>query len=188
LYGLLPASLAAAALLATPTPDILVSGDGHHVGIAGEGSRLLVLREGRSEFARDNLLEMAGMEGEPKAIGNWPGARCSADFCSLELERDGRSWRLLMGKSRARIEERALAAACDRADIVVADRWLPASCRPRWLRADRNLLEQSGGLAVYLGEERITSVGAAQGEHPWWTAQRDEPPAARSVIPAQQSR
>ena len=60
-----------------------------------------------------------------------------------------------------------MAAACKRVDIVVSDRWLPQSCRPRWIKADRRLLEQSGGLAFYLNEPRI--IGANHGTHhmPW---------------------
>lgn len=170
LWGFAPAVLATMLLLATPVPDILVSGDGRHVGIAGEGDRLLVLREGRSDYARDNLLELAGMEGDPLPIADWPGARCSADFCTLALRRDGRTWTLLLARSKARIEERALAAACEHADIVIVDRWLPSSCRPRWLKADRAFLENRGGLAIALGTPAYTTVEEGQGEHPWWTA------------------
>jgi len=172
LWGLLPIVLASAALAATPTPDMFISGDGQHVGIAGEGDRLLVLRQGRSDFARDNLLEMAGMDGEPIPLDRWPGAACSRDFCSLSIERDGRTWQVLMARSRSRIEERALAAACERADVVVADRWLPRSCRPRWLKADRSYLEDHGGLALYLADQRIATVAQGQGQHPWWLARR----------------
>jgi competence protein ComEC len=168
LYGLLPIVCAVVMLLNTPAPDVLVSEDGRNVGVAGEGDRLLVLREGRSDFARDNLLELAGMGGEPVVIENWPDAHCSGDFCSLLLHRGGRDWRLLMSRSRSRIEERALAAACDRADVVVADRWLPRSCRPRWLKADRQFLEENGGLTLYLAEDRIATVAQTRRGHPWW--------------------
>jgi competence protein ComEC len=90
LMALLPVVLATALLLATPVPDLLVSGDGRHVGITGEGDRLLVLRETRSEFTRDNLLELAGVEGEPVPLDEWPGALCSPDFCVVGLFRGGR--------------------------------------------------------------------------------------------------
>ncbi len=170
LWGFMPIALASIALATTATPDVLVSGDGRHVGIAGEGDRLLVLREGKSDFARDNLLEMAGMGGDPIALQRWPGATCSRDFCNLSIEREGRIWQVLMARSRSRIEERALAAACERADVVVAERWLPRSCRPRWLKADRRYLEENGGLALYLADERITTVAQGQGRHPWWVA------------------
>jgi len=168
LGGLIPIALATAMVTATPVPDLLVSSDGHHVGIVGEGGRLLVLRDSRSEFARDNLLELAGMRGEPVPLATWPGARCSRDFCVVALERGGRAWRLLLARSRGRIEERALAAACARVDIVVAERWLPWSCRPSWLKADRTMLATTGGLAIDLGSRRVTTVAQSQGRHPWW--------------------
>jgi competence protein ComEC len=168
LFGFGPAALGVLLLIATPTPDVLVSGDGRHVGIAGEGERLLMLRDSSSDYARDNLLELAALEGEPVPLDRWPGARCSRDFCVLTIERGGRSWSLLMARSRDMVEERALAAACDRADIVVADRFLPRSCQPRWLKADRRLLERTGGLALYLDEPSMSSVAESQGEHGWW--------------------
>lgn len=174
LFGLLPAALATALLIATPVPDILVSNDGRHVGITGEDERLLVLRDTRSSFTRDNLLELAGVEGEPFPIAEWPGARCSPDFCTITLTRGGRDWHILMSRSRDIVAERALAAACERADIVVSDRWLPRSCEPRWLKADRRMLEETGGLAILLDEEAsFTSVAESQGEHGWWRGRRD---------------
>ena len=173
LAGFVPIAIATCILVLTPAPDILISRDGRHVGIAGEDDRLLVLREGRSTYAQENLLELAGMGGEPVTLEKWPGARCSHDFCVVELERGGRPWHLLLSRSHDRVEERALAAACARADIVVADRWLPRSCMPRWLKADGRLLSQTGGMALYLADQRIDTVAAHQGEHGWWQGRRD---------------
>jgi competence protein ComEC len=174
LLGLVPTALAAVMLTFAPTPDVLVSGDGRQVGIVEQG-RLIMLREGRSDYARENLLELAGMEGDPVTITDWPGADCSRDFCVLTLERKGRPWHVLMARSRERIEERALAAACERADIVIADRWLPRSCQPSWLKVDRKFLGQSGGLALYLEEERFTSVAMSEGQHGWWKPEEPRP-------------
>jgi len=168
LLGFVPAVVATGLLLTTPVPDLLISGDGRHVGITGEDKRLLVLRETRSEFTRDNLLELAGVTGEPVPLAEWPGATCSADFCTIGLARNGREWQVLMSRSRQRIEERALAAACERADIVVADRWLPFSCRPRWLSADARMLAETGGLAIVLDGPHVAKVADGQGEHGWW--------------------
>lgn len=173
LAGLIPAGIAALLVAFAPVPDILISGDGRHVAVTGEGAQLLVLRQSRSDYARENLLEMAGMDGDPIALSQWPGAECSRDFCVLTIERAGRRWSLLMARSRNMVEERALAAACERADIVVADRWLPSGCKPRWLNADRDLLDRAGGLAIYLPEERIASVADSQGEHGWWRGAGD---------------
>lgn len=168
LLGLVPWAIATGMFLIKPVPDVLISSDGRHVGIVGEGDRLLVLRESRSDYAKDNLLEMAGMDGEPVALVDWPGASCSSDFCVLNMQRDGKAWSLLMSRSRELVSERELAAACERADIVIADRYLPHSCSPRWLKADRRLLDRTGGLAIDLKNERFTTVAGGQGEHGWW--------------------
>ena len=168
LCGLLPVAGGVLVFALTPIPDILITRDGRHVGVTGESDRLLVLRESRSSFASDNLMELAGAEGEVLPFERWPGARCSPDFCVLTLERGDRDWHLLMARSREMVEERALAAACERADIVIADRFLPRSCQPRWLKADRRFLTREGGTAVYLAEERIRTVAQSQGEHGWW--------------------
>ncbi len=174
LWGFAPAALATAMLLTTPIPDVLISSDGRHVGITGEDDRLLVLRDTRSDYTRDNLLELAGVEGEPVAMADWPGADCSADFCVVTLDRGGREWHVLMSRSRNIVGERALAAACERADIVVSERWLPQSCKPKWLKADARMLSQSGGLALVLGQEpEIRSVADTQGDHGWWRGRED---------------
>jgi competence protein ComEC len=100
------------------------------------------------------------------------------------LERGGRIWRLLIARNRDRIEERALSAACTQSDIVIADRYLPRSCRPRWLKADRRMLQQSGGLALDLTNQRVTTVASSQGSHGWWRNERTANTAAKPTEPA----
>ncbi|ANU08075.1 ComEC/Rec2 family competence protein [Paraurantiacibacter namhicola] len=170
LLGFVPAAVATAMMIATPVPDLLVSGDGRHVGITGEDERLLVLRDSRSSYARGNLMELAGVQGEAVPLADWPGARCSPDFCVIGVERDGRTWQVLISRSRELIAERDLAAACERSDIVISERWLPRTCEPRVLKADMRMLSESGGLAIVLdGEDaRVTTVAQSQGEHGWW--------------------
>ncbi|MEM1053766.1 MAG: ComEC/Rec2 family competence protein [Pseudomonadota bacterium] len=178
LLGLIPAAAATLMLLSTPIPDVLIGREGRHVGItvfSDDGTRnLLSLRNSRSPYSRDNLLELASVTSEPISLAEWSGARCSPEFCTIVLERGGQEWSLLLARNREMIEERALAAACERSDIVVADRFLPRSCSPRWLKADRRMLERTGGLALNLVDQRVTSVGETQGEHGWWrSSERD---------------
>lgn len=170
LLAMLPIVLGIVLVAIRPVPDLLISSDGRHVGITGVGESLLVLRDTRSDFTRDNLLELAGMNGDTLPLWRWDGADCSRDFCSVTLQRGGRDWHLLMARSREYVSERALAAACDRADIVIADRWLPASCRPSWLKADRRMLSQTGGLTINLQQQKVRSVAQGQGKHGWWRA------------------
>jgi competence protein ComEC len=159
-------------LLATPIPDILIGREGRHAGVTIKGpdgaKRLLSLRDSRSSYSRDNLLELASVTSEPILMEEWPDADCTPEFCTLAIERGGRTWSLLMARNRALVEERALAAACERADIVVADRFLPQSCKPRWLKADRRMLNRTGGLSINLESQSITTVAQSQGEHGWW--------------------
>lgn len=177
LLGFVPAAIATVMLVTTPIPDVLIGREGRHVGITiedADGSRnLLSLRDSRSSYSRDNLLELAGVTSAPIPLAEWDGARCSSEFCTIVLERGGKEWVLLLARNRDLIEERALAAACEQADIVVADRYLPRSCSPRWLKADRGFLEKSGGLALNLEDESITMVANGQGEHGWWRGGRD---------------
>ena len=168
LWGILPVLVGCVLLSRLHSPDVLVSGDGRHVGIVGEGGELLVLRESRSDYAADNLRELAGLTGIPLPLDNWPGAQCNPDFCVMTLDRYGRQTVLLLGRGRDRVDERALAAACERADVVISDRWLPHSCHPRQLKADRSLLSLSGGLALDLRSGRVRTVAQTQGTQGWW--------------------
>jgi competence protein ComEC len=181
LFGLIPAALGTAMLVLVQPPDVLISGDGRHVGITGEGSELLVLRDSRSDFARDNLAELSGMEGEARLIADWPGADCNPDFCAISLQRGGRAWQLLIGRGKDMVEERALAAACERADVVIAPRYLPRSCKPRWLKADRRMLDRTGGIALDLQSARVRTVAEDEGRHGWWQ------PATRAYAPQRNS-
>ena len=169
-WGLIPIAGSLAMMVMAPTPDILISRDGRHIAFVGEGDRLLSLRDTSSDYVRDSMQEMAAFEGEPLILSEWPNARCSADFCVLPFERGGRYWQVLMSLSDMIVEERALAAACEAADIVISDRGLPSSCRPRWLKADRRYLAKEGGLAIYLSGARakLETVRETQGEHGWW--------------------
>ena len=173
LLGLIPASGAALSLLYLQPPDLLISGDGRQVGIVGEtDDSLLVLREPRDaakgSYAIDNLTEGAGMGGKILALADWPGANCSEDYCMLALNRKGREWHLLIARGANPVPERALVAACDVSDVVIAARWLPQSCHPRWLKADRNMLDKTGGLTIDLANQHIATVAQGEGEHGWW--------------------
>ncbi len=176
LWGFAPIACGTLALLLVRSPDVLVSGDGHHVGITGEGPDLLVLRAVRDEsYTRTALLENAGMAGAAVQLETWPGARCNADFCRAVLVRGGRRFVLLMARGKDLVELPTLAAACAQADIVIADRRLPRVCRPRMLKADRALLRQTGGLAIDLVSGRVRTVAETQGEHGWFRLQAPRP-------------
>ncbi|TXH18933.1 MAG: ComEC family competence protein [Gammaproteobacteria bacterium] len=180
LLGLFPMAVASVLVLTASAPDILISGDGRHLGIVGERERLIVLRDSRSSYAKDNLLELSGMQGDPLTLSQWPGARCSPEFCTAIVTRGHQAYVLLAARNRTRVDARMLARACAQADIVVADRYLPRNCQPRWIKADKGMLAESGGMAIYLDRHRVETVAQSQGQHGWWrggSARSSEEPA-----------
>jgi len=180
LWGLIPAAIGCFALSQLRPPDLLVSGDGRHVGIAGEsGDDLLVLRASRSDYIRDNLIELTGMSGQTRLIDEWPGARCNRDFCVIKLRRGDRDWRLLIGRGEYPAPKDELAAACERVDLVISARFLPQRCRPRWLKVDQHLLKRSGGLTIDLSSAALRTVAQMEGGHGWWPAPAPQPLASR---------
>ncbi|QDK32724.1 ComEC/Rec2 family competence protein [Sphingomonas sp. IC081] len=172
-WGVVPAVLGLGGLLMVQPPDIMVSGDGRHVAlVVDNGSKLAVLRDGVGDYARDSLVETAGLRSGTVALQDWSGARCNADFCLVTVEKTGRIWRILLSRNRAHVPLASLARACAASDIVIADRYLPPACSPRWLKFDRQALARTGGVTVDLGNATFQSVAQEQGQHGWWrTAQ-----------------
>lgn len=166
LGGILPVLLGAAWALMTPAPDLLVTGDGRHLAVRTEAGFAL-LRPRAGDYISDTLGELAGVDGDPDAIDTLAGARCGPDLCAVTLDRGGRRWRLLASRSPVIVGAGELARACARADIVVSDRSLPRTCRPRWLKADRRLLGHTGGIAIDLDSARIATVNRPGDAHPW---------------------
>lgn len=123
------------------------------------------------------------MNGAIKPLAQWQSARCNRDFCVASLERGRHDWHLLIARGRDRVSERSLAAACDRTDIVIADRWLPSSCRPRWLKIDRAMLSRTGGMTIDLDDGTIRTVAQGQGKHGWW---REPEPRRPRPVPGTQ--
>lgn len=168
-WGALPFVAGACAALAAPAPDLLVTADGRHLAVRS-GECIALLRPRTGDYTRGMLLETAGLSGEPAKLDALPGASCSRDLCAADLSASARSWRLLATRSTYLVDPAELARACARADIVVSDRRLPRTRRPRWLKADRPLLSRTGGLAIRLGEEPdVRTVAQAVGRHPWVT-------------------
>ena len=132
---------------------------------AGE---LALLRPRAGDYVRDVLAELSGAEAEFLDFDAAPAAACSDALCVYELPGAGRTWRILATRSRDLVRWDQMVAACAAADIVVSDRTLPDGCRPKWLKADRAALRESGGLAFSLqGAPSVVSVADQLGRHPW---------------------
>jgi competence protein ComEC len=168
LWGLVPVAAGAFWALSTPAPDLIVTGDGRHLALRTSSGELAILRGRAGDYVRSMLSETSGSEGELIELDDVGGARCNSDMCAADIARDGRVWRLLATRSQHLVEIGELNRACGKADIVVSERRLPRTCRPRWLKADRALLSKTGGLSITLGENpQIAAVSDRIGRHPW---------------------
>lgn len=154
--------------LASPAPDLLVTGDGRHLAVRTEEGRIGVLRERAGDYVRSTMAESSGLEGEVPDLDDLPGAACNDDACAFTLRKGGRAWRILGIRTRARFDAAELAQACAAADVVVSDRRLPKGCTPRLLRADAGFLAATGGIAVRLADPpRVETVAERTNGHPW---------------------
>jgi competence protein ComEC len=166
-WGLLPGAAGFALMALAPSPDLLVTGDGRHVAVRMDDGRFATLRAGAGDYVREQLAEAAGSDDDMAALAEMPGSECNADFCRWTLARGGRDWTILAARSRYLVDGPELVAACVAADIVIADRWLPAGCAARWLTLDRDAFDAHGGVAVRFDPPHVTTAINPADAHPW---------------------
>jgi competence protein ComEC len=178
--GLIPLAIGTAWTLATPAPDLLITGDGKHLAVKGPDGSLRLLRPRAGDYVRDLLGWGAGIQATALDLDAMPGARCSDDACVAVLRKGEHDWHLLATRSRERLDWEPLTRACAWADIIVSDRRLPRSCTGRWLRLDSTALGQSGGISIALAGPRVESVNGDD-HHPWVMRARPFDPKRRRL-------
>ena len=162
-WGLAPLAAGLAWALATPAPDLVVTGDGRHLGVRTDTGDVAILRDRAGDYVRDTLAEGGGVDGEPMLLSDLPQAACNRDLCWIARG----PWRVLATRSWYHVPARRLAALCRRADVVVSERQVPRGCRARWLTLDRAALARTGGVAVTFATGRVAAVRTAGDRHPW---------------------
>jgi competence protein ComEC len=168
LFGLVPLAIGAIVAALSPSPDVLVTGDGRHLAIVDQDGTPLLLRERAGNYVRELIAEASGFDGDPGDLGSRPYSSCSHDACVALIEKGGTQWRLLATRSSTRIDWGTITRTCAMVDIVVSERRLPRACNPRWIKLDRQELAKTGGVAIYLnGRPRVAMVADHVGEHPW---------------------
>jgi competence protein ComEC len=170
LAGAAPLLAGAIWALATPAPDLLISGDGQHLAIRTPDGGVAMLRDKAGDYARDTMAENAGVDGEALLLSEQSFATCTRDACLALVRAGGRTFRILATRSLYQLPLDQLGPACAAADIVVSDRRLPGTCRPKWLKLDAPALRRTGGLAISLASGRIVAVRTPEDRHPWITA------------------
>ncbi|MDG2532491.1 ComEC/Rec2 family competence protein [Sphingomonas sp. HITSZ_GF] len=173
--GALPLALGLGWMLATPAPDLIVTGDGRHLAIRMADGSMALLRDRAGDYTRDMLAETGGSDMEPVLLSEQPGARCSPDACLIEHRAGDRIWRVAATRSGYTLPWAEFVALCRSVDVMISDRRLPAGCTPRWLKLDRPALARTGGVAIAFASGRVTMVRGA-GQHPWLHPDKVQPP------------
>jgi competence protein ComEC len=173
--GALPLAIGLGWMLATPAPDLIVTGDGRHLAVRMTDGSMALLRDRAGDYTRDMLAETGGSDAEPVLLSEQPGARCSEDACLIEHRAGGRVWRVAATRSGYALPWAEFVALCRSVDVMISDRRLPAGCTPRWLKLDRPALAKTGGVAIALAGARVTMV-RGPGHHPWRDPPRVQPP------------
>jgi competence protein ComEC len=169
--GFVPVAIGMIWAVMTPAPDILVTGDGKHMALRGAGDDFALLRPRAGDYVRDTLGEGLGAIEMLSDLDVLPGADCGRDMCIVTVKRGARIWRIAATRSGYFLPWEPFIAACTSADIIISDRKLPATCTPRWLKADRDMLRTTGGLAIELTGGTVRTVKIVRDLHPWVLAQ-----------------
>lgn len=167
MLGLVPIAIGSVWVTMVPPPDLLITGDGRHVAVRTADGTIAMLRDRSGDYTRAMLSEIAGTDDDPALLSDQQTARCNRDLCLAVLSRGGRDWRVLATRSPYPAPIADLVAACRAADIVVSDRRLPRTCKPRWLKLDRPMLRRTGGISIALSTGRLQTVNRPSDAHPW---------------------
>ncbi len=142
-------ALATVWALAVPQPDILISADGHNVGVRGKDGRLHVMRTAKDAFLLKEWLAADADPRLPTDSSLAEGVSCDESGCVTQMSPGGFFVALAQRPD-------ALTDDCERAALLVTARQAPAACRSAVIGLDR--LRRQGAVALWR-----TSAGFAAG-------------------------
>jgi competence protein ComEC len=121
-----------------PQPDILISGDGHNVGVRGKDGRLHLMRTAKDTFLLKEWLAADADDRIPTDASLANGVSCDEAGCVAQMA-DG-------GFVTLALRPEALSDDCERAALVVTMRQAPPSCPSPVIDLDR--LRRQGAMAL----------------------------------------
>lgn len=152
-------ALAVVWALAVPQPDILISGDGHTIGVRGRDGRLHLMRAAKDGFL---LKEWLAADADPRQAGDpslAQGVSCDETGCVVPMA-DGAFVALALRPD-------ALADDCARTALVVTARQAPTACTAPVI--DGNRLRSQGALALRRTRDgfAVNAVRPKGADRPW---------------------
>jgi competence protein ComEC len=124
--------------LAVPQPDVLISADGHNVGVRGRDGRLHLMRTSKDAFLVKEWLAADADPRLPTDASLADGVSCDEAGCVTEMA-GGRLVALAL-------RPEALGDDCERAALLVTARPAPPTCPSPVMSADR--LRRQGAVAL----------------------------------------
>jgi competence protein ComEC len=121
-----------------PQPDILISADGHTIGVRGRDARLHLMRTAKDAFLTKEWLAADADPRLPTDSSLLGGVSCDEAGCVVQMT-DG-------GFVTLTLKPEALSDDCERAALVVTARQAPPSCRSPVIDADR--VRRQGAMAL----------------------------------------
>ena len=159
--------------LAVPQPDILISADGHNVGVRGKDGRLHLMRTAKDAFLLKEWLAADADARQPPDPSLAEGVSCDEAGCVAQMA-DG-------GLVALALRPEALADDCERAALVVTARQAPAACAAPVI--DRDRLRRQGALALRRSRDgfAVEAVRPKGVDRPWSPAVAGETEAEASL-------
>jgi competence protein ComEC len=124
--------------LAVPQPDILISADGHHVGVRGRDGRLHLMQTAKDSFLLKEWLAADADDRQPTDSSLAAGVSCDETGCVVQMA-DGAFAALAL-------KPEAFADDCERAALLVTLGQPPAACSSGVIDGER--LRRQGTLAL----------------------------------------
>lgn len=175
--------IAIASSLAVKQPDILISADGHNVGVRGGDGRLHLIRTAKDTFMIKEWLAADADGRAPADPTLAEGVSCDDAGCVVQIAGGG-----IVALAQ---RPEALEDDCVRAEVIVTPWQAPRGCRAEVIDQDR--LRRQGALAL----RRSQGSGDGSAKHdfalnairpqgvdrPWSPAVHDEKPAHATTRP-----
>jgi competence protein ComEC len=136
--GAVVLSLAVVWAVAIPRPEILISGDGHNVGVRGKDGRLHLMRTAKDAFLLKEWLAADADARQPGDASLADGISCDDTGCVAQMA-DGAFVTLALKPD-------ALSDDCERAALVVTARQAPPACASPVIGPDR--LRRQGAMTL----------------------------------------
>jgi competence protein ComEC len=174
--------------LAAPQPDILISADGHSVGVRGRDGRLHLMRTAKDAFLVKEWLAADADARLPGDASLADGVSCDEAGCVAQLP-DG-------GFVALALRPEALGDDCTRAAIIVAAKQAPPDCGALVIGRERlqkqaaiSLRRTRGGFAIDAvrpnGVDRPWSVAVGEPTEPENSPARPAAPRPVDATPAE---